>query len=303
MSFLSVRQFGRILRTALRELKNNDPLRLAAATAFFTTFALPAIIIIFVQLFGLIIDPKTFSEHLFEHLAVILGQKSVDQIKETLSGFRQVASNWFITIAGFAFLVFVATTLFKVIRDSLNQLWGIKLHHGSGMRFSLVGRLKSVAVILIAGLLFLATLLAEALQALLLDYIQELWKGSVSLLYFILNQVISIVVVSTWFTMVFRFLGNAKPTWKVAFAGGLFTGILFTIGKLLLGWLLGFSNIHNIYGASGSFVLLLLFVFYSSFILYFGGTFTNAWAEYIKQPIAPGKNAYRYDLIERKLES
>jgi membrane protein len=283
-------------------LRSNDPLRLAAATAFFTTFALPAILIIFIQVFGLIIDPKILTDHLFDHLSLIVGEPSVQQIKGTLRGFRGLARNWFFTIGGFIFLVFVATTLFKVIRDSLNQLWSIKVHEHSGVRFSLRGRLISIAVIFLAGVLFLFGLMAEAVQALLLGYIHEVWAGSVSFLYIILNQLISVMIVTIWFTILFRFLGNGHPTWKVSLTGGIFTGVLFTIGKLILGWLLGYSNINNIYGASGSFVLVLLFVFYCSFILYLGGTFTYAWAEHVKKPIIPGRNAYRYKFTEVKDE-
>jgi len=97
---------------------------------------------------------------------------------------------------------------------------------------------------------------------------------------------------------VFRYLGNGHPVRNVAIAGGIFTGILFTLGKLILGLLLGYSNINNIYGASGSFVLVLLFVFYASFILYFGATFTKAWGEFMQKPISPGKKAYKYEVRE-----
>jgi membrane protein len=294
----SLKQFATILRTALRELKGNDPLRMASATAFFTTFALPAILIIFIQIFGLVLDPKAISDHLFEHLSDILGEPGVNQIKETLIGFRKLANNWFITIGGFIFLMFVATTLFKVIRDSLNQLWNIRVHSDSGVRFSIVARLRSMAVIMLAGLLFLASLVVEGLQALLLDYINEVWKGSATVLYAIVNQLVSTTIVIVWFTVVFRYLSNGHPTRNVAIAGGIFTGILFTIGKLILGVLLGYSNIGNIYGASGSFVLVLLFVFYASFILYFGATFTKAWGELAGKPILPGKKAYKYEVRE-----
>lgn len=292
----SFRKFFVVLGRALGDLKNNDPLRMAAATAFFTTFALPAILIIFIQIFGLVLDPQTISTHLFEHLAEILGEPGVNQIRDTLMGFRRLANNWFITIGGFIFLMFVATTLFKVIRNSLNQLWRIRVQARRGVRFTLTGRLRSLAVIMLAGLLFLASLLVEGVQALLLEYINEIWKGSTSLLYSVINQAVSALIVIVWFTIVFRYLGNGHPTRRVAIAGGIFTGLLFTLGKLVLGWLLGYGNIDTVYGASGSFVLVLLFVFYSSLILYLGATFTQAWGEYHHTPIKPGRNAYKYEM-------
>ena len=294
----SLREFIQVVRSAVRDLRNNDPLRMAAATAFFTTFALPAILIIFIQLFGLVMGRRTISQHLFEHLSLIVGDQGVSQIRLTLRGFRRLANNWYVSIIGFIFLVFVATTLFKVIKDSLNQLWSIRVHEHRGVGFGLMERLRSIGVIVLAGLLFMASLLLEGIQTMLLNYFSEVWEGSRSFLYIILNQIISTLVVAAWFAIVFRYLANGRPHWKVALMGGAVTSVLFTFGKLVIGWLLGYSNIDNIFGAAGSFVLVLLFVFYSSFILYFGGTFTNAWADYVKKPIPPSPNAYKYELKE-----
>lgn len=291
-----------VLGAALRDLRNNDPMRMAAATAFFTTFALPAILVIFIQLFGLVISKRLISSHLFEHLSLIVGDGGVTQIRSTLRGFRSLAQNWYIAIGGFIFLLFVATTLFKIIRDSLNQLWNIKVHHSRGVKFTLMQRLRSMIVIVFAGLLFLATMVLETVQGMLIGYINEIYQGSTSFLYFLLNQLISIIAVTAWFSIVFRYLANGRPAWKVAMTGGLVTGILFTFGKLVIAWLLSFGNLTTFFGASASFVLILLFVFYSSFILYFGGAFTNAWGDYVGKPIHPGRNAYKFEVTEIKTE-
>lgn len=304
MQFKGLIQFIKILRRALRSLKNNDPLRMAAATAFFTTFALPPILIILIQILGLVLGPASISDHLFEHLGDIIGTDSVAQIKSTLTGFQSLARNWYITIGGSIFLFFVATTLFKVIKDSLNQLWNIKAYPTAGFKTRVKSRLISMAVIVVAGLLFLGVLLAEGLQALLDDYILEMWPNYGSLFFLVMNQVLSVVIVTSWFAVLFKYLSDGNPSWRVTLAGALFTGVFFTIGKLILGWLLTMSNIQNIYGASGSLVLLLLFVFYTSFILYYGAIFTRVWAEFKNQPIEPQKHAYKYQLSEiKKIET
>jgi membrane protein len=299
MQFPSPIQFIRILRDAIRGLKNNDPLRMAAATAFFATFSLPPILIIIIQIFSLVLDPQSISDHLFGHLAEIIGNDSVEQIRQTLQAFKQLASNWYITIGGFIFLIFVATTLFAVIGDSLNQLWSIKPSKRA-FNTRILDRLKSIAVIMLSGLLFLAVLLAEGILALLKVYISEIWPGSTTVLFTLLNQFISLIIVTAWFAVLFKYLSAAKLQWSTTIAGALFTGILFTIGKLILGWVLALSNIQTIYGASGSFVLLLLFVFYCAFILYYGAMFTRVWAEFHNSSITPRKNAYKYILSEWK---
>ncbi|MHA4844479.1 YihY/virulence factor BrkB family protein [Flavitalea antarctica] len=276
------------MRMAFTGFRDNDPLRLSGATAFFATFALPPILIILTQTLGFIFEPTDINESLAEHLRAFFGKDSVSMIMQTLKGFRELAVNWFIAIGGFIFLLFVATTLFKIIRDSIHQLWKIKSEGRKNVR-KLIPRLKSMALILLTGLLFIAGLLAEALQAVLNPYIKSLWSNAGTAVIIAINQVISLFIVTVWFSVLFRLLPEGKPKWKVAITGGLFTGVLFTIGKLVLGSLLGLSRIKNIYGAAGSFVLVLLFVFYVSMIFYYGAMFTYYWAANTGNGIDPGK--------------
>ncbi|HSC40039.1 MAG TPA: YihY/virulence factor BrkB family protein [Chitinophagaceae bacterium] len=292
----------KLLKAAFREFRQNDPLRMAAATAFFTTFALPPILIIVIQLFGLFVSRRTVSHHIFERMANLLGQHTVDQIRETLRNVRHLSLNWVVTTAGFVFLIFVATTLFKVIKDSLNQVWKIQLRDKQGVLFMLGYRAKSVAIIVIGGILFLAVLLAEATGAFLQKYDQQLGHITSLLLTGVIHQLVSAAVIMAWFTIVFKFLADAHPGWKVAVAGGVFTGLLFAGGKWLLRWLLSYSNMQTIYGASTSSVLLLLFVFYCSFMFYFGACFTKVWAEENGQPIPASKHAIRYRLQKIEID-
>jgi membrane protein len=305
MSVIDILKPGRIfslLRGSLSEFHQNEPLRMAAATAFFTTFALPPILIILIQVFGLFLDPRNFTLHLFDQLGSVLGKNTVLQIRQTLRNVRRLSSSWYITTAGFIFLIFVATTLFTVIKDSLNQLWKIQLKEKKSFIFILEYRLKSFAVIMMSGILFLGILMAEGSGALLREHANDLWPGLGRFLTSFINQVMSVLVVVAWFSVIFKYLSDGRPTWKVAIAGGCFTGLLFTVGKLVLKWLLTFSNMHTIYGASTSFVLLLLFVFYSSLIFYFGACFTKVFGEYSNQPILPTRHAIRYTLNRVKID-
>lgn len=298
MKKFSFTEYLPIFRSAANALSANDPLRMAGATAFFTSFALPAILIILIQLFGVIMDPRQLSDHLFEHLTSVVGSDSVRQIRSASRGFRRLATNWYIALGGFIFLIFVATTLFKVIRDSINQLWNLKPYRRRRVKDNLIPRLKSMFVILSAGLLFLASLITEGLQSILRDYLTEIWpKGGVTIII-VLNQVLTLISVILWFAVLFRFLPDGLVKWKVALAGGVLTGILFTVGKVIIGALLARSNIQNIYGGSGALVLVLLFVFYVSFILYYGACFTFYWAEKKKMPIYANKRAYMFELSE-----
>jgi membrane protein len=294
----SIIAFLRIVRDAFTELGKNDPLRMAGATAFFTTFALPPILIILIQVLGLIYDPAKISSQLFLKLSDIVGRESVQQIVDTLTAFRKLAQRPSITIGGFIFLLFVATTLFKIIKSSMNQVWKIKVFRKRSLWIAFRTRWRSLLVILIAGVLFAIGLLAEAAQAFLGKYIFEI--SPLLALYYnsALNHIISVIIVTLWFSILFRFLPDGRPHWKVALMGAFVTSLLFTIGKLVLHWLLTYSNINTVYGASGSIVLLLLFVFYSSLILYYGAAFTKMWGIYHNTPIKPMPYATHYQLTE-----
>lgn len=300
MPKLTVRELSKILVISFSEFKRNEPLRLAGATAFFTTFALPPILIILVQIIGLVFNIENLRDKFFMKLAETLGKHSAAQIKVIFSGFTSMAKNWVITIGGFIFLMFVATTLFKVIKDSLNQLWNVKAETKRPFKLQLENRAISMVVILLAGILFIGGMVTEGLESIFRHYTGELSPPTANFLNTVINHAISVVIVTAWFAILFKVLPDAKVSWKVVVAGGLFTGVLFTIGKIIIRYALSFGNIKNIFGASSSLVLLLLFVFYSSFILYYGACFTKVYAAFIEEPIKAGEHAVKYKLVEIK---
>ncbi len=291
-----------ILRSALKELLQNDPLRMAGATAFFTTFALPPILVILIQVFKWVLDPVTIRTELFDSLETIVGPEAVTQLTDVLDSLRELAQSPLIIIGGFIFLLFVATTLFKVIKNSLNQIWKIRPVHKRTFFKSLRGRARAILVILIAGLLFVAGILAEAVQAYIGAYIFEISPLLSAYFNSALNHIISIFIVTIWFSILFMYLPDGKPTWRIAITGALITAILFTLGKIVLHVLLSYSNINTVYGASASFVLLLLFVFYSSLIMYYGAAFTKVWGIFKSEPIRPLPHAIHYRIIEDALD-
>ena len=286
------------MRQSVGELKRNDPLRLAGATAFFSTFALPPILIILIQLFGLFINRKELSSQLLNRLANLLGKTSAQQVQQVLAHFDSRSQSIFALSLGFLFLIFVATTLFSVIKNSLDQIWKIRVKAHPGILFYLKLRGRSLLVILLAGLLFIILIFVESMQALLGEYIDYLGLRAGNFINGAVNELIFIGVVTTWFSIIFRFLTDGRPKWIAALSGGFFTAVLFSFGKVILKTALSLSNISNIYGASGSMVLILLFVFYSSLIFYYGGCFIKAMSDDLNLPIRPVKEAFRYQVQE-----
>ena len=264
---------------SLKLLRSNDPLRLAGATAFFTTFALPPIIFILAQLFGLLTSPKFIGRGLLENLGKSLGEQGAQQVREVILSIRDFSKHNYVIIPGFVFLLFVATTLFKVIKNSFEQLWDIKESKRSGFLISLGSRLKSFAVIIFVGILFIAELLLRSLETLSGEYIEKLFGVGSITFKIIFSELTAALMVSAWFVILFRFLTQSRPQWKACIVGGLVTGILFIGGRSILKVLLVDGNVGTLYGASGSMVLVLLFVFYTSFILYFGACFVKIYTD------------------------
>jgi membrane protein len=266
-----------VLSDSLRIFIKNDPLRMAGATAFFTLFALPPILIILVRIFSLIIDPKTIHHEVFASLSEVLGREAARQVVTVIRAFRQLTYTWVATIIGFIFLLFVATTVFRVVKSSINQIWQIDKPEGKKVLITLQSRLQSLLVIFSMGILFSIGVFIETVQVVIGNYVIQILPALSAVFSQLLSFVISTLITSVWFLVVFRYLADGRPQWPVAWAGALFTSLLFSAGKIILHVLLTYNNITTIYGASASVVLLLLFVFYSSMILYFGAAFTFSW--------------------------
>lgn len=288
-----------IFRNASANLVDKDPFLLAGATAFFTIFALPPIIIIIIQAFGLVLKPSILRQEIYRKLGNIFGAETKDQIIITLEAVKQLAENNWVIIFGSLFLLFVATNLFKVLKVSLNKLWAVRAKHKLGFKTTMVSRLRAVLLIIAAGFLLVLGLVGQSIQVILGEKVSEFipfisfyFKGA-------LHYLFSILINTIWFALVFRYLADVRPSWSTIIPGAIVTSILYNIGKLVLHALLLNSNIGTLYGASASLVLLLLFVFYVSLILYFGAAFVIAWANRFNQDVRLLPYAEFYILVEK----
>jgi len=287
--------FWKLLKASFSDLKQNDPLRMAGATAFFTSFALPPILLLLFQLFSIFFSKQLVRTEMRQTLSATLGNEGAEQLRNTVRGFRHLAQNWYMAIIGLLFLVFIATTLFKVIRNTLNDIWNIRLEK-TGFLHELKTRGNSLAIMFTAAILFIVSGVLDLLRAFAGNYFRMLWPQAERFLTGIFNEIAGVVVVAVWFIVLFRFLANARPSWRAASIGGLLTGVLFYIGKAILATLMSNSNADAIYGTGAAIVLILLFVFYSSFILYFGACFIKEYSLLVNDPIVPTSGAFHYQL-------
>lgn len=294
----TLKTFFQSIYHAVGEYKKYNPLALASSTAFFSLFALPPILILVSQFLGNIATPEVVNGRLFTELTNYFGEQSANQVKYVFTNFQSFAKDDFSSIIATLFFIFVATTLMKIVKDSINLVWGFRPKANYSFLIALFERFLSIALLFIAGIIFLLSLISDSvltfLSSFLIQYEPELNILSIKSI----NAIFSILSISIWFSLLFRILPNAKSTRKPVLIGGFFTAILFTIGKYILGRVLINSSIDSIFGASGSAVLLLLFVFYSSLIFYFGAVFTKLYAKAINQEIKPGFYAVKVNTSE-----
>lgn len=285
-----------IFKKAFSLLRRSDPLILASSTAFFATFSLAPILVILINVLSFIyFKSELVSNQLFGRIGELFGAETARQVRDIVNNFSAIKGQWWITIGGSVFLLFVATTLLRIIKHALHQLWHIRRKPANRLRYNLRERLTSVGMILFIGFLFVITLLLDTSATVLRDYLQDLTPSINGILIHVFHTLFSIVIIAAWFTLLYRILPDAHVSWNVAIPGGLLTGVLFSIGEFILGKLLVYGSIETIFGASASIALILLFIFYSSMIMYFGASFTYAYGETVSRPIRPKSVAERYE--------
>ncbi len=291
------RQRFTILKKSFRLIGSSNPLLLSAATAFFTTFALAPILINLGHLLSLFFNEEIIFPKLFAKLTTAFGKRATHSIERIVENFLSLETSVWVTVALAVFFYFVATTWLSAIRQSIHQLWNIRKKPHQKLQYHVKERLIEIGLILLIGALFLITVgIDYGLVA-----IREVFSGVALRVWFsILNILLSILIISTWLTCVYRFMPEAHVGWRVALAGGLCTGVLFVLGRYGITKILVEGKLGELFGPSSSIATILLFIFYCSFILYFGASFTYEYANATGHPIRPAKlgEKYKEEVVE-----
>ncbi len=293
-------RFWTLLKESYNDLNANDPLRLSSSTAFFATFSIIPIIVLLLNLFSTVFSEELLTGEVLSALSQMLGKETTEFLSTILENVQQMQQGPWVTLGIIIFLMFIATTLFIVVQSSFNQIWQVKSKEDVSYKFILKNRGISLLIILVTGVLFLVTLLLDLIISFLGNNILYLVPWVDQWLIRVLNIALSLGIFTLWFASIYKFLPDVMLRWKTVWAGSFLTAVLFLIGQYILGLVLVSGNIDTIYGASGSLVLLLLFIFYSSFLLYYGASFVKNYAEYCGDEVETTKFAVRYEI--NKLE-
>jgi len=290
-----VKSFLRLSKRAFLNLRNNDPVRMARAAAFFTLFALPPIVIILSQVLSALFNDhqRLVSGRLFGQLAELFGVQSARQLQDISRHLRPESVYSLSTVLSVVLLLLASTTLFAVIKSSLNQLWNVKARPNQSIFHTLQDRGSALLVIFGSGLLFTASLAVDDLISSLPRVESPMASGW---LFDGGHAIASVTLLTVWFALLLGYLPDVLVPWRAVWTGAFVTSLLFSAGAGLLSRLLTYRQISSLYGVAGSLVLVLLFVFYCSLIFYYGASFTRQFAQWAHMAAEPNANAVAYTI-------
>ncbi len=288
----------KILLRSVKEYKKDDPIKLAGTTAYFTIFAVAPIFIILISVIGFVLEEETVRERIFNEVESIIGAQGAGFIETIVENFRNRHQTLTGTILGILVFLITSTTFFTILQNSLNFVWRVKAKPRSNLLKALKDRLISFGLILSIGFVLLVMFIVDLALSYFTIFLERYIDEYAFLLIRPVSIVFSFAILVLIFALIYKYLPDTKIRWNVTWTGAIVTALLFTIGRYLIGLILGMADIGVMYGAAGSAVVFILWVFYSSIILFFGAEITKQYAIYYNYEILPKDYAVKIRIQE-----
>ena len=269
---------GRLLKVAFTGWWNDRAMSLGASIAFFTVFSLAPMLLAAIAVAGLAFGREAAQGAIVAELGGMIGNNEASFLETMIASAGNVGSGLIGTAVGVVTFLLLVTGAVVELQDDLNIIWKAKPPASYGVMDFIKTRLISFALVLGIGFLLLVSLVIDTGLTALGSYLEANFSGATVLLRF-LNSLVSFIVATLLFAMMFKILPAVDIQWSDVWTGSLVTALLFTVGKFLIGYYLGKSNVASSYGAAASIITILLWIYYSSLILLFGAEFTKAYAE------------------------
>jgi membrane protein len=270
-----------LLKQAFDEWNADNAPRLAAALSYYTAFSIAPLLIVVIAVAGLALGRDAVSNRLDEQISGLIGSQGADIIQEIVANASRPQEGILATVIGVVTLVLGAIGVFIQLKGALNAVWGVAPAPGQpqqGILKTLRDHVVSFGMVLGIGFVLLVSLVISAVLASLSNFVNGLLPQT-QFVSQIINFALSFVVITVLFALMFKFLPDTSISWRDVWVGAALTSLLFTIGRYLLGVYLGNSGVTSIYGAAGSFVLILLWIYYSAQIFLYGAEFTQVFAQ------------------------
>ncbi len=290
-----------ILKESLFDFADNKSFRMSAALAYYTIFSIAPMLIVIISLLNIFYGRNAIEGTIFQHIQGFIGADAALQIQQVIKNAAISKDISWASIVGVSVLVFAATSVFAEIQDSINYIWRLKAKPRKGWLKLVVNRILSFSMVVSIGFILLVSLVVNSMLDMLGQQLLRLFPEIAVYVAYGINLFITFITISFLFAVIFKVLPDARINWRDVTTGAITTALLFMLGKFAIGYYLGRIHISSTYGAAGSVVIILLWVYYSSCILYFGACFTRAYAIRIGRNIFP--NDYAVWIQEIELEN
>lgn len=279
------------LKQVFTEFAEDNIFKYSASLAYYTVFSLAPVLIVIISICGILFGKEAIQGHIYGQIKDLVGNDAAVQIQETVKNIHLTGHNIYATIISIIVLLIGATGIFGEVQDSLNKIWGLRIKTRKIWWKLIINRLLSFSLILCIGFVMMVSLLLNALVSAFGSFLARYFSEFSVILVQITDNVLMFVVTTFLFSLMFKVLPDAKIKWSDVLIGGLITSVFFTLGKLAIGYYLGSSNIATVYGAAGSIMIIMVWVYYSSIILYLGAEFTKVYAKLYGGKIFPNEYA------------
>ncbi|MDB5104365.1 MAG: YihY/virulence factor BrkB family protein [Fibrobacteres bacterium] len=272
--------------------------RLAAALSYYTIFSIAPLLVLAIAVAGMVFGQEAATNQLFFQIRGLVGDQGAEAIQTMVSSVHRSGGGVIATLVGLVTLLLGASGAFGQLQDALNTIWQVKPKPGQGIKGFLRTRILSFSMVLVIGFMLLVTLVLSAVLAGLGSYLERILPIPAAAIQ-ALNFAISFGITALLFTLIYKVLPDVTCKWKDVWIGGVVTAFLFSLGRYLIGLYLGRGSVSSAYGAAGSLVIILLWIYYSSQILFFGAEFTKVYANTFGSHIKPSPHAEPVSTGER----
>ncbi len=287
---MNVKAILGLFQETFEEWSKDKASRLSAALAYYTIFSIAPLLIIVIAIAGAVFGEKAASGQIFAQIQGLVGEAGAKLIQEAIKNASQPKQGAIASIISIIVLIFGATGLFTELQDALNTIWEVQQKPGRAVKNMVRNRFLSFAMVLGIGFLLLVSLIISGVLAALLGYFNNLIPG-IAFIWQIVNFLVGFAISTVLFGLIFKVLPDVKITWSDVWIGSAITSILFSFGRFLLGQYLGNGSFGSTYGAAGSVVVVIAWVYYAAQILFFGAEFTQVYARRYGSQIVPADNA------------
>jgi len=291
------------LKDTFKGFSDHKVMKLSGALAYYTVFSMGPLLIVIISLCGLFLGREAVEGKVYSVLVGFVGTDTAASLQDIIKNAAVGDQSFVAVVIGGIVLLIGATTMFAEIQDSINTIWGLKPRPKRGWLKYLQNRFLSFSVIVSLGFLLLVSLAVTALVEILSDKLQQSFPEVTVVVFYIVNLAITISISTIIFATIFKVLPDAKIKWRDVFAGAFVTAILFLVGKFGISLYISKTNVGSTYGAAGSLVILLVWVYYSAVILYLGAEFTKAYALKYGSAIHPSDYAVTIQQVEVEMGS